>query len=259
MIKHLPIFILFGLTTIASLAAPAFTNSNQAIFTPPQKTAIQKIVHDYLIQHPEVLVEATRALQAKEASQQNTETSSAITAEKKALFNDPMTPTAGNPNGTVYIVEFFDYQCGHCRSVANIVKTVLAKNPNVKWFFKELPIFGDESKYAAVAALAANQQGQYLPFHNALFAVPDGLSKETVNEVAQNLHLDVSALTTEMQKPSYEAAIQANFALAQKLGIMGTPAFVISNKAETQFQFIPGATDEQGLQTAIRAVQTQNT
>ena len=179
----------------------------------------------------------------------------AIEANKRQLFNDPNTPTAGNPNGNVYFVEFFDYQCGHCREVYKVVKNIMAKDSNVKFIFKELPIFGGPSKYAAKAALAANKEGKYLELHNKLFESQEMLTQAKIKTYITSINLDVDKLTREMQNPKYEKDIRGNFALAQKLGIMGTPAFVISNKAETRFQFIPGAASEQRLQAAIQAVQ----
>lgn len=240
-------------TTFAASNVPASTQ--KATFTPAQKNAIHVIIHSYLVKHPEVLVEASQALQAKQAQQQQSQAMRAIAANKQQLFNDPNSPTAGNPNGDVYLVEFFDYQCGHCKEVYKSVKDIMAKDSNVKFIFKELPIFGGASKFAAKAALAANKEGKYLELHDKLFETKDMLTQAKVRAYITSINLDVDKLTREMQDPKYEANIRANFALAQKLGIMGTPAFVISNKAETKFQFIPGATSEQGLQAAIQAVQ----
>jgi protein-disulfide isomerase len=255
-LRSLAITAVSLLSATATFAAPTVSHSTKSrVFTPVQKTAIEKIVHQYLVQHPEVLVEASQALQAKQVQAQQGKAMQAISANKEALFNDPNTPTAGNPNGNVYVVEFFDYQCGHCRTVFPVIESIMAKDKNVKFFFKELPIFGGASKYAAKAALASNKYGKYLAFHDKLFSAKNMLDEDKVKQLAQQSGLDVKKLTAEMQDPKYEAAIRANFALAQKLGIMGTPAFVVSNKAETKFQFIPGATDEQGLQAAIQAVQ----
>ncbi len=257
MVLRLLRFTALALVATSSLALPpaVHTSTKAHAFTSTQKTAIEQIVRNYLIQHPEVLVEASQALQNQQANQQESQSIKAIAANKKALFNDPNTPTAGNPNGDVYLVEFFDYQCGHCRAMSDVIKKVMAQNKNVKVFFKELPIFGGASVYAAQAALAANAQGKYVVLHNAIFSAQDTLTQEKVNQLAQTAGVDVAALTREMQKPVYAAQVRANFALAQKLGIMGTPALVISNKAQTKFQFIPGATSMSNLQAALAAVQ----
>ncbi|PHQ78772.1 MAG: hypothetical protein COB66_08205 [Coxiella sp. (in: Bacteria)] len=245
-------FAALSLVTASALAAPAPAN-----FTPPQKKAIQKIVRDYLINNPQVLVESFQVLQTQRAKQKLSKSELAIKANAQQLFHDPNTPSVGSPKAKVYIAEFFDYQCGHCRAVAPTIERIIKKDKNVKFFFKELPIFGGASKYAAKAGLAANAQGKYMPYHRAVFSATDVLTEQKVQSLAQKAGLNVAKLTTEMNKPEYEAQIRANFALAEKLGIMGTPAFVISNKAGTKFQFFPGAVDEATLQKGIAAVQSK--
>lgn len=240
---------------ISSTTLFAMTHTNSSEFTPAQRAAIERIVHQYLVKNPQVLVEAEEVLQNRQEKAEQNQAYRAIEANKQALFQDPNTPTAGNPDGSVYVVEFFDYQCGHCRAVFPTIAKLINTDKNVKFFFKELPIFGGASKYAAKAALAAMKQGKYVAFHNKLFSAQDMLDEDKIKQLAQQAGLDVNKLTNEMQDPKYEAMIRANFALAQKLGIMGTPAFVVSNQAMTRFEFIPGATDEQGLQAAIQAVQ----
>ena len=241
--------------TIAALSLVATTAFANNSFTPTQQQDIEQIVHSYLVAHPEVLVEAAQALQAQQSEQQQDSVTKVIAANKAQLFHDPNTPSFHAKNTKAYLVEFFDYQCGHCRSVAPEVKAVMAENKNLTVIFKELPIFGDSSDYAARMALIANNHGDYLALHDALFATIDTLSKQKVNDLAVQAGLSTADFASEINNPIYEKRIQDNFTLAQNLGIMGTPAFVISNVSETKFQLIPGATDKQGLETAIQAVE----
>lgn len=245
--------------TLTLAAACSFTTAlagDTSSFTPKQTNDIKKIVHNYLVSNPQVLVEASQALQAKMQQTAQSKAFKGIKANRKALFNDPNSPIAGNPNGKVQVVEFFDYQCGHCKAVAPVVTALLKKDKDVKWIFKELPIFGGSSAFAAKAALAANDQGKgkYETFHNKLFANPDALDKQTILNLAQKSGLNVSKLSANMNNPKYVKQIRDNFKLMRALGINGTPAFVIANKAETKFQFIPGATTAQNLQAAINSV-----
>lgn len=247
---------LLGVITLCA-ATSAFASAQPSdVFSASQKTAIEKITRAYLINHPDVLVEASKSLQAKAQKEQMSHVQQAILNNKKDLFNNPDTPTAGNPKATIHVVEFFDYQCGHCRSAAPIIKTLMAHNPAVQFIFKELPIFGGDSKYAAEAALASHAQGKYLALHNKLFSADGPLSKTQVMRFASDVGLDNSQLSTAMNAPAIEQQIKDNFRLAESLGIMGTPAFVIGNTQTNQFQFIPGAASESILQKAIQSVKT---
>ncbi|MCH9643300.1 MAG: DsbA family protein [Gammaproteobacteria bacterium] len=230
-------------------------NSN-ASFSPSQVQDIQKIVHDYLVSNPNVLVEASQALQAQQMAQMQKAAMVAIAQNKAQLFNDPETPVAGNPNGSVYLVEFFDYQCGHCREMAAIVDKIIKDNPNVKVIFKDWPIFGGASKFAAQASIAAYMQSpsKFYAFHNALYQVDPPLTSQTILDLASKNGLDVAKLSSDMKSPAIEKQLRENFQLAQALRFVGTPGFVLSNQQETNFKYIPGATDEQTLQQNITAL-----
>lgn len=252
--NHYITSILAGLS-LATAVACADQPSTNNTFTPAQQQGIEQIVHHYLVTHPEILVETSQALQTEQNKQQQDDVTKTIMSNKEQLFHDPYTPTFNKKDSKAYLVEFFDYQCGHCRSVAPEVTDLLIHDKNLTVIFKELPIFGGASDDAAKMALVAYQQGHYLALHNALFNANDLLTKQGIIDMAKKVGVSSTDFSTVINNPSYEKQIQNNFALAQKLGIIGTPAFIISNAAQTKFQLIPGATDKQGLKTAIQAVQ----
>lgn len=224
-------------------------------FTPQQVTQIQKIIHDYLVTNPEVLVEASKTLQAQQEKQMQTAAMAAVAQNKQALFDDAQSPSIGNKEAPVTLVEFFDYQCGHCREMAPIIETLVNQDKNLRVIFKELPIFGGVSQYAAKAALAASMQpGKYYAFHNALFASTGALTKENVMKIAKQAGLNIALLNKDMNSPSIEKQLKDNFMLAQNLKIMGTPTFVIGNQAQTKFAYVPGAASMQELQTQMQSV-----
>jgi protein-disulfide isomerase len=234
-------------TTTATTTAPAST----ATFTPGQVNNIEKIVHDYLVQHPEVLVEASKALQQKMQEKQQKEAVSVISKNAQELFNDPNSPVVGNPNGSVTIVEFFDYQCGHCKEMSKTMQDLLTANKNVKLVLKELPIFGGNSQIAAKAALASVKQGKFYAFHKAMLGASNPLNKDKIFDTAKSVGLNIDQLKKDMESPEVAAQVKANFKLAQTLHLAGTPAFILSNKANDQFKFVPGATSQQNLQQLI--------
>jgi protein-disulfide isomerase len=236
---------------LLTTAYGAASTKNAEAFTSDQQQAIEKIVHDYLVNNPEILIEASQALQNKELAKAKVQAMQGIAANKSKLFNDPHSPTAGNANGNVILVEFFDYQCVHCKEMQPLIEKLTSTNPNIKVIYKEFPIFGASSNYAAQAALAAAKQGKYMEFHNALFKVNGPLNEAKVEEVAKSVGLNVEQLKKDMNDPDIKQQLSTNYDLAKALSLVGTPSFVISNKAMTQFDFIPGAAPADLFQKSI--------
>ena len=192
--------------------------------------AIRQIIREYLIEHPEVLIEAQQALQAKRAAREAEQASAAIQLYRDELLSDPEAPVAGNPDGAITLVEFFDYRCGYCRRVKPTVETLLAENDDLRLVFKEFPILGPESTMAAYAALAARSQGSYEAFHWALMETDGSFDRDHIFSVAQSVGLDTEQLARDMDDPALDGLIERNAALASALGISGTPAFVVGDR-----------------------------
>ena len=192
--------------------------------------AIRQIIRDYLIEHPEVLIEAQQALQAKRAAREAEQAKEAIQRHRDELFFDPETPVAGNPDGAITLVEFFDYRCGYCRRAKPTLETLLAENDDLRLAYKEFPILGPESTTAAYAALAARNQGNYEAFHWALMEADGPFDLDHILSVARSVGLDAERLARDMEEPALDALIDRNAVLANVLGIGGTPAFVIGDR-----------------------------
>jgi protein-disulfide isomerase len=208
-------------------------------------------VHDYLMAHPDVLVESVNQLEARAREKADTEVQKILRARAEDVFRDPDSPTGGNPKGDVTLVEFFDYNCPYCRQVAPVVAKAEDADSQLRVVYKEFPILGPGSTLAAKAALAAHKQGKYVEFHRALYQVRGAVDEEKAMEVAAAVGLDVERLKRDMEDPGIQASIQKNLALAQALRINGTPAFVIAD------QILRGATDLSTLQGWIRAAREQ--
>lgn len=205
---------------------------------------IESIVRDYLMREPEIIYEALQELQRRQNEAAAERQRQAVVANRDELHHDPAAPVGGNPDGDVTLVEFFDYRCMYCRRVVSSMQALLEDDDELRVVFKELPVLGEESVRAARAALASREQGEYVPFHFALMRADD-LSEGAILELAADLGLDPQQLREDMRGPKVEAAIQANYSLANKLGIEGTPAFVIGD------QVIPGAIDQARMRQLI--------
>lgn len=229
----------------------------EAALTDAQKKDIQKVVHDYLVSNPEVLLEASQALQQKQQQTMQQQAQAAIQEQAANIFNDKFT-VLGNPKGDVTLVEFFDYQCIHCKKMAPVIADLIAKNSNLRVIYKEFPIFGKSSDFASKVAIAAAMQGKYAAYHDALLKVDKRLTDEIIMETAKSAGLDMTKLKTDMDSKAVTEVLDANRALAEKLHLMGTPAFIITAtpggefKAGAETFFIPGAAGPDTLQEMIK-------
>lgn len=212
---------------------------------------VEKIVREYLMREPEIIYQALQELQRRQADATAERQRAAVAANHARLFEQSIDPVAGNPEGNVTVVEFFDYQCQYCRRVVPSLQALLKEDQQLRLVFKEFPILGEASVTAARASLAAHAQGQdrYLPFHLALMGARD-LSLDGIMALAESVGLDTERLRSEMQSPEIEAQIQANYALAHELGIEGTPAFVVGD------ELIPGAVEKARLAQLIEEART---
>jgi len=202
-------------------------------------------VRSYLLAHPEVIGEAISRLEVKQGEQQAAAAKAALKSHEAEMFQDPDSPVGGNSNGNVTLVEFFDYNCPYCRAMTPLMAKAEAVDPQLRIVYKEFPILGQGSVFAAKAALAANKQGKYVAFHRALYQVRGQVDETKVIEVAANVGLDVSRLKADMQDAAIETMLEKNLKLAQTLQINGTPGFVTVNEVKT------GAMDLEGLQAMI--------
>src|SRR5262249_9457414 len=180
-------------------------------------------------------------LRAKEAGDARRE----ISRRQDELVRDPASPVAGNPQGDVTIVEFFDYRCPYCKQVEPHLEALLKEDPKLRIVYKEFPVLGPESLYAARMALAAQKQGKYTAFHDAMMAAKGQITQETILTVARSAGVDVARAKTDMAAPDIQEIIKRNYALADALDIQGTPAFIVGDT------LVPGATDLDNLRRLI--------
>lgn len=243
----------------STLVSPAImaADTASASLSDAQKKEIEKVIHDYLINNPEVLLEASQALQQKQQQNMQQQAQAAIQENAEQVFQGKLT-TVGNPKGNVTLVEFFDYQCIHCKKMASTIENLVKKDSGLRVIYKEFPIFGKTSDLASRVALAAGMQGKYQAMHNALITIDKRLDEKTVMDAAKSIGLDMQKLKKDMDSQEVTDILDANRQLAEKLHLMGTPAFIIGSTPDGQYKkgieisFIPGATSEQSLRELIK-------
>lgn len=207
-----------------------------------ERAAIETVVHDYLIEHPEVLPKAMEALQRKENA-------SALSGIRGDVTKEWPGQVLGNPAGKITLVEFTDFACTYCRQSEADVEALVRANPELKVVIRQLPILSSESADAAKWGMAAAEQGKYSAFHHAMYAAgkPDA---RTIEAAARAAGLDMARAQKVVADPRVEAELGRNIELARQLGFNGTPSWVIGDA------LLSGAVGKERLQAAIKDSQS---
>jgi protein-disulfide isomerase len=222
-----------------------------APFTDAQRAGIEAIVKDYLIKNPDVLQEAIAEGEKRQAETQRLAQAAALKESQKALLDSPHDVVAGNPAGDVTMIEFFDYNCGYCRKALGDVQALIKADPKLRVVIKDFPVLGPESLEASQIALAAKQQlkgDKLFEFHQKLLESKGRANGAKALDVAKAMGLDVARLQKDAQGPEVKAALTENRGLGDKLGLSGTPAFIIGD------EIIPGAVGVDPIRKTIADV-----
>jgi protein-disulfide isomerase len=198
-----------------------------------QRSEIERIIRDYLIKHPEVLQEAIAELEKKQASAQFEKQQVAIKDNAGLLFNSPRQVTIGNSSGDVTFVEFFDYNCGYCKRAMADMFDLMKHDPKLKVVLKEFPVLGNNSVDAARISIGVHMQDRsgkkYIEFHRKLLGSRGQADKARALAVAREVGIDMVRLERDIMSEEVRATLEESFKLAERLGLNGTPSYVIGN------------------------------
>ncbi|WP_287978867.1 DsbA family protein [Sphingomonas sp.] len=228
---------LLGVAALGALIGAGAVWSADRLVAPggADRLRIERVVHDYMLSHPEIIPQAMQALQARESGK-------AVAANRDAITTPFASAWAGNPKGDVTLVEYYDYNCGYCRASLPMIADLIRRDPNLRVVYRELPILGPTSRPAARASLAAAQQGKFAAFHDALYAAGP-VSDATIRATAAKTGVSLPPASA----PALDGEIARNMETAAKLGMTGTPTWVIGD------QMLAGALPVEELEKAIAA------
>jgi protein-disulfide isomerase len=244
-------FLLAALAVLTCLALPHAGRADDVAFTPAQRVAIVGILRDALKSDPSILRDAITALQDDEANIKQAAARAAIGRAGPSLTQAEGDPVAGNPNGDVTVVEFYDVRCPYCRRMLPVVAELLRDDPKIRLIYKDIPILGPASVVGAKAVLAAQRQGGYLKLHDIVMSGPANVTEDSLRANALRAGLDWDRLQRDMADPAIARRLNENLDLARTLGIDGTPAYVIGAR------LLPGAIDLAELQGAVAAARAR--
>lgn len=201
-------------------------------FDDGQKSEIETIVREYLLQNPEVIRDAIMELERRQEAEQAQRVVSAISDNATVLLNSRYQVELGNPNGDVTLVEFFDYNCGFCKQATEDLRRLLEEDPELRVVLKEFPVLGEKSVEAARVAIAVNEVApdRYADFHFAMMARRGQANLNSSLDTAAKVGIDPDALAPYLDADVVSATIQEVYGLANMLGLTGTPSYVIGEE-----------------------------
>ena len=213
-----------GATVAATLLVTGQASGDPAAGVPTKdRAAIEQIVREYILAHPEIIPEAMNGLEARTVAK-------TLAAHRSALETPFAGAVAGNPNGDVRLVVFFDYACPYCKAAHADVAKLIASDPKLKVVFRDFPVLGEPSTEAAMASLSAARQGKYMAFHDDLFGGSGRLSHERTLAAATAAGLNAGKTAKDMTAPDLKAEVAKNLDLGRELQLTGTPSYVIGDR-----------------------------
>lgn len=221
---------------LATTALPGMTAADELT-----EEQIKELVYEAIRENPGIVMEAVAILERSQQQAQENAVAKVLNEERDRLEQDPNAIILGNPDGDVTVVEFFDYNCPYCRRVMPEVDALVAQDPNVRLVYREWPILGEGSDFAARAALASRNQGLYEEFHVAMMSMDERAEEASVLRIAREVGLDIEQLRQDMDAPEVDEHIATSMELTRALGFSGTPSFVIGDA------LIPGYVEAQVL------------
>ncbi len=222
----------------------AFARAENAGLNETEKAEVRQLIKDYMRENPEVVVESFKMFQEKQQRE------SLLAAQEKIVqykdyLNGKTMPSAGNENGDITVIEFFDYNCGYCKKAITDIKHILETDKNVRFVFIEMPILGPTSLTAALWAHAAHKQGKYFEFHRILMEHNGAIEDPVLEDAAKKAGIDLDKLKKDIESEEIGQEIDKGLLVGREIGVQGTPAFVIDGT------LYPGYLGEDGLKQAI--------
>ena len=194
------------------------------------RSDIESIVREYIQKNPKIILDSVEDYSRGQKRVDSEKQQEAIKKHMGWLEDNKMLPVAGNPEGDVTIVEFFDYNCGYCKKAMDDVLTLLNDDKKVKFVFVETPILGKTSELAAKWAMAAQEQDAYLEYHVALMKHRGPLSELSLQTIAKKVGLDIEKIKKDAASDRVAKKVREKSNKAAEMGISGTPAFIIDGQ-----------------------------
>lgn len=229
----------------ANAAEPTPAPSSAKLpFSEDQRAAMEDFVRNFILDNPEVLMESVNR-HRQEEEQKKEEGSLKILKDNIGYLDDGTHPEIGNPKGDITVVEFFDYNCGYCKRALATIQKVVENDKNVRVVFLDYPILSPQSTVAAKWAVAANRQGKYWEFHQAILNSTAPKDEENLAKIAKSVGIDVAKAKKDAAGKEVADYLDGVAEFGHKLNVDGTPAFIVGN------QILRGFVEYEGFKTIV--------
>lgn len=195
-----------------------------------QKKEMEALIKEYILNNGDVVIEGVNKYQAKQEEETNKQSDAAAKELMAKIKSDKSLPGAGNPDGDVVVVEFFDFNCGWCKKAFEEVQNIIKDDKNVRVVFYDIPILGPTSTLASRWALAAHKQGKYWDFHQKVIAHEGQIDEPTLEKMAKDSGIDMAKLKKDLEDKSIDETLNTHIATTKTVGIQGTPGFIINDQ-----------------------------
>lgn len=236
-------------TVGTALLGTAAQATDLSALTPAERADFRAEVRAYLLENPDVLMEAFAVLEQRQAQQAAQNDAQLLAVNAKALYEDPNAWVGGNPKGDVTIVEFIDYRCGYCRKAHSEVEQLIQSDKNIRLIVKEFPILGQDSLRSSQFAIAVkllHGNDAYKLAHDALIGLKQDTSDTILDRLASSLGFNGDEVLAKMNGVEVKAIIDNNRLLGRRLSITGTPTFVMGDQMVRGYVPLDGMRDIMG-------------
>ena len=222
-------------------------------FTTTEEDDIRKLVEEYILENPEVLIESLNNFQQRErvAAAERLQAAAANNLSELINGDGGFSIAANQKNAKIAVIELFDYHCGYCKRATGLVQDLAQNDADVMVVFREYPILRQESLIAAEYALAARAQDKYVDLHFAMMNAQGTLTESRIKDIAADLEIDMKALEKARKDPAITTAIERTRDIAREMGADGTPTFIVASMDGEFVEVMPGFSAE-NLQATIK-------
>ena len=227
-------FVFVGAPQAAHAEEAAKPSAAGSAFTDAQRTELTSLIRQFIVDNPQALIASVESFYNKQ-NEEKAKQEGKLDKVPSGLYDAPLTPSIGPKDAKTTVVYFFDYNCGFCKQVDTDFSRLISEEKNVRFLFKDLPILNESSELAARWALAADKQGKYMDFHNALMQRSGSIDEAALTALAKEKGLDAAKLKVDAADSSISEALQKNLDLARSVGVRGTPFFLFGKEK------VPGA------------------